>query len=424
MTPVSSLQGRRVLLVHGNTTSRRSIQQHLTIWGVQHHSVINGAEALHTLHAAATAGMPYELAILDMRLPDMDGIHLAQVIRGEPCLTDVRLVLLTPFGQPVDSETERTATIQGCVTKPVRQALLYDCLDKVLNLKERDPDVLHTLHHSATADIPQQKRILLVEDDTVNQYVARKLLKNLGYQADVVNNGLEAVETLMRQSYDLVFMDCQMPELDGYAATARIRDLEGPERHTPIIAMTANAMTGDREKCLEAGMDDYLTKPIRLEALREMLTHWLASTVSVHPSINAPQQVQENLVHHTAATARSPIDSQMIAELQEIMGELFAQAVAAFFHDTTARLETLHEAVARGDTEVVQHVAHTLKGSSSNLGLTVFAELCHDLVQRCRTGIFDHMPQHVERLTAEYARARAALEQQARPTLHEPQRTD
>jgi CheY-like chemotaxis protein/HPt (histidine-containing phosphotransfer) domain-containing protein len=349
---------------------------------------------------------------------DMDGSHLAQIIQVEPRLTNMRVVLLTASGQPVDSAVERTTSIKGCVTKPVRRAQPHDCLVKVLGLKERTPDLLHPPNNLATTDIPQQKRILLLEDDTVNQYVAQKLLKNLGCQADVAHNGLEAVETLMQQSYDLVFMDCQMPKLDGYAATARIRNLEGAARHTPIIAMTANAMTGDREKCLAAGIDDYLTKPIRLEALRDMLTRWLSSAGSVNPSIHEPQHVQESPMPPIATTERSPIDSQMVAELQEIMGELFSQAVAAFCHDTTARLETLQAAVSRGDTEVVQRLAHTLKGSSSNLGLTVFAEICDDLVQRCRTGIFDHMPQYVARLTAEYARARVVLEQQAGSTPH------
>lgn len=273
--PLTGLQGRRILVVDSHPTTRLVLQRLLTTWDVQHGSAADSSEALHELSAAATAGAAYDLALLNLQLPTMDGLQLARTIKAHPTLTGVCLVLVTPFGQRGEGEAARAAGIQGYLTKPVRQAQLHDCLRAVLGLRETGAGQLITRHTLVEAKAQRRGRILLAEDNPVNQRVALGLLKKLGYRADVVSNGREAVEVLVRQSYDLILMDCQMPELDGFAATVEIRQREGDQRHTLIMAMTANAMQGDRERCLAAGMDDYMSKPITLDVLRDKLALWL-----------------------------------------------------------------------------------------------------------------------------------------------------
>jgi CheY-like chemotaxis protein len=300
--------------------------------------------------------------------------------------------LLTPFGQPVDSEVGQTAGLRECVTRPVRQGQLHDCLARVLGLQEPEADVQHMPLSPVLAAAQPPRRILLVEDNQANQLVALGFLKLLGYQAEVAGTGLAALEALTRQSYDLVLMDCQMPELDGYATTTRLRALEGPARHTPVIAMTAHALPGDRERCLAAGMDDYLSKPLRLEALREVLWRWGPAP----PGTALP-------------AAASPLDQGVVAELQALMGETFGQAVHAFLQDAQKYLEAIRLAVVRGDTQTLSRMAHTLKGSSSNLGATRLASLCADLLENCHPEALDQVPAQVERIVAELAQVQEAL---------------
>jgi CheY-like chemotaxis protein len=242
-------------------------------------SAASGKQALEMLRSSSSAD-PYELAILDMQMPEMDGLMLAQCIKSDPTIASTRLVMLTSLGNQLEVADMKLSGIEACVLKPVKQSRLFNRLAEVMAdhvpfAKSVPPPVA-----PAPQPPPPQKplaetaRILLAEDNLINQKVAVGLLKNIGYAADVVGTGREALEALERKSYDLVLMDCQMPELDGYEATQRIR--ENPQTSkTRIIAMTANAMRGESEKCLAAGMDDYLSKPVRLETLREMITRWM-----------------------------------------------------------------------------------------------------------------------------------------------------
>jgi two-component system sensor histidine kinase/response regulator len=278
---VSSLNQLRVLIVDDNATNRTILSHQLSSWGMIHQESDSGARALELLHAAAAEGQVYDLAILDLMMPGMDGFELARRIKSEPLLSTTRLVMLTSYGQRGDATNAREAGVAAYLTKPVRQSQLFDCLANVVSQSivkppqdsatlER-PAQLITRHVLSETTATTNKLILLAEDNIVNQKVAVRQLQKLGYRADAVANGREAVEALARIPYDAVLMDCQMPEMDGYEATAEIRRREGQAKHTIIVAMTANALQGDREKCIAAGMDDYISKPVKSEDLAQVL---------------------------------------------------------------------------------------------------------------------------------------------------------
>lgn len=273
------LSGLRVLIVDDNATNREILEHYARDWKMKSDSAAGGRQALEMLRAAAAAGDPYELAILDMQMPEMDGLMLGTAIKSNPAIAPTRLVMLTSLGNQLDSVARKESGIEVCVLKPVKQSLLFNRLAEIM-VGHVPKAQKTTKSGTVTLISPPQKvnrktaRILLAEDNTINQKVAVGLLQNIGYTADVVANGLEVIAALERKPYELILMDCQMPELDGYQTTKLIRAM--PKTPAPrIIAMTANAMRGESEKCLAAGMDDYLSKPVRLETLRDMLARWM-----------------------------------------------------------------------------------------------------------------------------------------------------
>jgi two-component system sensor histidine kinase/response regulator len=277
--------------VDDNATNRIVLTQQINSWGMRHGCAENASRALTLLRDAAERGEPYDLAILDMMMPGMNGLDLARTIKTDPLLAPLRLVLLTSYGRPGHGEEARQAGIAAYLTKPTRQSQLFDCLATVMGMPgpppqpaagsgspQAVPASLVTRHTLAEATSRSRCRLLLAEDNLVNQKVAVRMLEKLGFRVDVAANGREVLEALSRAPYAAVLMDCQMPEMDGYEACAEIRRRESqraPARHTPILAMTANAMQGDRERCLGAGMDDYLSKPVKLEDLEAVLRRWV-----------------------------------------------------------------------------------------------------------------------------------------------------
>jgi CheY-like chemotaxis protein len=269
------LQGVRVLCVDDHPTNRALLRAHLRKWEIEVEEAPNGDRALVRLREAAAANRPIALAIVDYFMPRMDGIALATQIRSDPTIADVSLVMLASYADRTRKAEARAAGIRHVLTKPVRRAQLLDTLLAALS-----PEPVETRKPApaprAAPTAPVHARILVAEDNPVNQQLARAMLLRLGYQTDVAGNGEEAVEAVMNLPYDLVLMDCQMPVMDGFEATRVIRDREGTVRHTTIVAVTANAMEGDRERCLTAGMDDYLAKPFRAGDLRRVLERWIA----------------------------------------------------------------------------------------------------------------------------------------------------
>jgi CheY-like chemotaxis protein len=238
--------------------------------------VAGGVVALERLRQASRAAQPYALAILDYHMPGMDGLALARAIKTEPASAAVRLILLTSFAYRGHSNEAQRHGFEAYLLKPIRQSQLYDCLVTVMSTPAEGVSTALITHHTLAGTQAQLRvKVLLVEDNVVNQKVTVRLLEKLACRVDVVANGYEAIEASSRIAYDCILMDCQMPEMDGYEATAAIRQREQHTgRHTPIIAMTANAMQGDRERCLAAGMDDYVSKPVQPEALVTILQHY------------------------------------------------------------------------------------------------------------------------------------------------------
>ncbi|MBN1476925.1 response regulator [Candidatus Sumerlaeota bacterium] len=276
-TPVP-IEGQRVLVVDDNATNREILVRLLKKWGFRTEATLCGEIALRKLREAVRRGEPHHIALIDYQMPAMDGEMLGRTIRADHSLRWTELVMLTSVGQPDDAARMREAGFAAYLTKPIKQTQLRDCLVTVLaQAQGRDPDESHPLvtRHSLAGTHRRRVRILLAEDNAVNQRVAMRLLGKLGFEADVVTNGQEALGALERCPYDVVLMDVQMPVMDGFEATAEIRRREANSHHTVIIAMTAHAMKGDREKCLTAGMDDYLSKPIRTSTLSEMIRRWV-----------------------------------------------------------------------------------------------------------------------------------------------------
>ena len=280
------MTGVRVLGVDNNPTSLFVLREQLNSWGLRNDSSSSAADALKLLHAAQFAGDPYQIAILDQQMPGMDGEELARTIKADAQLKNTVLVLITSSGLRGDAARMKEAGFSAYLTKPARESELLNALITVWgNQKSGSSAQLVTRHSVAEgrATIFQgepaqpifRARVLIVEDNAVNQMVAARLLEKLGCRVDVAANGQEAVEMVGLLPYDAIFMDCQMPEMDGFEATQEIRRREGAGVHRPIIAMTANAMQGDRERCLDAGMDDYVSKPIRKADLTETLERHL-----------------------------------------------------------------------------------------------------------------------------------------------------
>jgi PAS domain S-box-containing protein len=285
------LESLRVLGVDDNATNRILLEGHLKAWGMHIDCVADGVQALARLRAAHHEGRPYALVILDMQMPHMNGLELAHIIKADADLAPMRLVLLSSGRQCDEEQSAREAGIAAYVAKPVNQSRLYDAIVTAMSTASASQTQVQATQVGAEGKI----RVLLAEDNITNQKVAMLMLEKLGCRVDAVANGREALEALTHIAYDLVFMDCQMPEMDGYEATTAIRAHEANgATHVPIIAMTAYAMPDDRERCLQAGMDDYMRKPVKAEILQAIVQQWgrpapgSACVPEAGPQLSAP----------------------------------------------------------------------------------------------------------------------------------------
>ncbi|MEA2301445.1 MAG: two-component system, sensor histidine kinase and response regulator, partial [Solirubrobacteraceae bacterium] len=358
------LDGVRVLVVDDNATNRTILERQLAGWGMTCDTAEDLDGGLALLRAAAEAGDPHRLAVLDHHMPGGSGIALAAAIRRDPGLRSVRLLLLTSSGN--GRAAAAAAGIDGFVTKPVRRSRLLGEATRLLSLTEPGPAL--EVSSPGGPDEPESgwsgHTVLVAEDNTVNQLVAVRLLEKRGFRVDVAADGRQALEMHERRRYDAIFMDCQMPELDGYEATGEVRRREGAERHTPIIAMTANAMKGDRERCLRSGMDDYVGKPLAADRLDEVLERvlWLRD----RPPVSRPggRPAEEPCVEPPPPV----LDPERLAEICDGDGEIRRQLIGMFLSDARAGIAALAGALAAGDAAAARAAAHSLKGSSGAVG--------------------------------------------------------
>jgi signal transduction histidine kinase/CheY-like chemotaxis protein len=402
-TPVlDGLRGRRALIVDDNATNREILEQQLCNWAMHSASAAGGTEALVMMRDAAAQGAPYDVALLDMMMPGMDGTLLAKAIRQDAALAATHLLMLTSAGTCSDGPGIQALGIERCLSKPVRQSELYDALAMLLGAAV--PTVLAPV--ARTEYVPLHAHILLAEDNLVNQEVAIAVLENMGCRVQAVGDGYAALEALAGNSYDLVLMDCQMPNLDGYAATAAIRAREQEQpgaRRIPVIALTANAMEGDRERCLAAGMDDYVSKPLRISELYAVLSRW-----------HEPNELAADLPKAvTAVVEDGPLDVKTLdgirALQREGMPDLLCKIAGLYLGAAPKQMSQLHAAVEQCDAGTVQRVAHGLKSSSANVGALVLATCFSELEQLGRSGNAAGMAAILIMAENEYARVVQAL---------------
>ncbi|HEY8699551.1 MAG TPA: response regulator [Arthrobacter sp.] len=388
------LNGLRVLVVDDNATNRLVLESQLRGWRLLPEAVPDARSALARAREAAAAGEPFDLAVLDLCMPDVDGLELARGIKSDAGLANIELIMLTSTMQ-VNAAEIAGAGVREWLMKPVRSSEFYNRLVRLMSTRET---ALHSARASASAHPsapaalegaaadPYRGRILVVEDNEVNQLVARATVKKFGYAVDVVANGADAVAATASGSYSAVLMDCHMPVMDGFEATRVIRLRDGKHSHLPIIAMTAGALDGDRERCLAAGMDDYLSKPVDAAELEAALARW------------APEP---------ASNGRRPpsVDPERLAMLRELGPEdgmgLLPAAAEAFRRDVPARLAALRRAIDDGGGQPLSQAAHALKGAAANIGATAVAGLCGELEMMGRKGNHDGGPRLLSRLERE-----------------------
>ena len=365
--PFEPITGLHVLVVDDNQTNCQLLSALLSGWGCHHETAGDGAAALELLRQRAVD--PFHVALLDYNMPGMDGLELARLIRADADIGGTLLVGLTSMGHRGDALTFEQAGFNAYLTKPIRQQQLHDCLSLLVGRRKQavQGSALITGHTVREAHHREGVRILLVEDNQVNQAVALAMLSKAGYRADVAANGREALEALERIAYNLVLMDCQMPDMDGFEATRKLRspDSTALNRNVPVIAMTANAMSGDRERCMASGMDDYLSKPVKPRELAQMLEKWL---------LRGPYAHQEALPvsADTAAQDNSKPDDAVFnqADLLERVGdsvELMREIIAIALEDLPRQLRQLRSVVADDDRGAIRHVAHAIKGCAANI---------------------------------------------------------
>ena len=371
--PAGDLAGKRVLVVDDNATNRRLVTVLLRSWGCEFEEAADGQAALERLQASVAAAQPFDMALLDMHMPGMDGEELGRRIKADPALAPVPLVMLTSLCERGEAARLKEIGFASYLTKPLRQTQLYQCLCAVAG--RSGPGMELALPAPAPArnisDARKRKfRILLAEDNITNQRLALAMLEKLGYRADAVANGREAIHSLCHIPYDLVLMDCQMPDMDGYEAATLIRDPESRVlSHTlPVIALTACAMQGDRERCLQAGMSDYISKPMRPRELAEALERWL----TLENLDEAPQPVSGPIPAPASAPApaQAPRTFDPSVLQESLMGdqELMASICQSFVEEAGRQISAIQDSCERGDAAAINRHCHTLKGSAANLG--------------------------------------------------------
>lgn len=416
--PMAELQGRRVLIVDDNESNRLILHHLVSGWGMQDSQAGDAAGALAQMEEASRLGAPFDCAILDVVMPGKDGLQLAGELQRLPCAATLRVIVMTSLLQRGHAERARNVGAKGYLTKPVRHDELRDCLRSVLGMELQtevhgtpgDPTLPRLVTRHTLADHAERRRILVVEDNSVNQKLAVRMLEKLGYRPDLVENGQEALAALDVGVYDAVLMDCQMPVMDGFEATAAIRRNEAEGKryvgigHLPIIAVTANAMQGDRERCLAAGMDAYLAKPIKLEDIRTTLSRWVTAS---RREVQASGPEGPELLPAELPALFDP--AQM---LRNIGGDqdLLIQLIDLFLERQADIMTSIRQALSEGDASTVERVAHTLKGTAANLCASEVALAAGQLEAVGRLGTLHDAPPVYAHLEMEMLRLIQALQ--------------
>jgi PAS domain S-box-containing protein len=431
---LEDIRKKRILFVDDNAINRQVYREQLKSWGCRYGEASSGTQAIDELRSAQEAGDPFEIGIIDMQMPEMDGEELGRSIKQDADLADTILIMVSSMGVRGDVARLKKIGFAAYLTKPIKQSQLYDCLAataKIWKEKKQPQDATIVTRHSLADNKKQGVRILLAEDDATNQKVALHILKKFGYRADAAGNGQEVLQALEKVPYDIVLMDIQMPVMDGYAATRRIRELELKAQQVklnkndsedltdseiqfstrsgriPIIAMTAHAMKGDREKCIAAGMDDYTPKPINPEELLEKIEKW----TRVEQNASSPEaEVQKEHVQPETSEETQPLDLE--DALERAMGDkdFLKMLLGGFVQGLPDQIESLKVAVAGTDTVALAEQAHKLKGAAANLSAYGVSSAAKSLEEIGRSQNMDEANQVLEVLLNESKRLTEYIE--------------
>lgn len=375
-----SLKNTRILCVDDNTINQEIIKHQTNLWNIRCDIATNASEALSMLKEAVNNADPYELALIDQVMPDMDGLELVKLIHQEDNIDTTPIILLSSLGKVFTNHELQNYNISLVLSKPLRKARIHESIMQIL-LKKFKKDhsqkagaadyQLQTQNHPAFKSVVQKNikfNILLAEDNIINEKVAVQILNRLGYQVDVVRNGLEVIQALNNRHYDLILMDCQMPEMDGYTTAREIRKLEkNTHTYTPIIAMTAHVLKGDREKCLQSGMDDYISKPYHIELFKQTIEKYLAPNKESQPA-NPSNET-------TFSTDGALIDMERVYSIFGKNEKAIGDFLSVFIESTNQLLSKLNIAIKNHDITLTRELFHQLKGSSGNSGI----KKIHDL---------------------------------------------
>jgi CheY-like chemotaxis protein/HPt (histidine-containing phosphotransfer) domain-containing protein len=419
--PQPQLADLRLLIVDDNPTNCRILTVQTTKWGMIPRGAQSAAQALEWLRA----GENFDLAILDMQMPGMDGLMLAGEIRKLPGATKMPLVLLTSMGIRPDHPDVAKAAFASCLTKPLKPAQLHEALVRVVSgskpVAEKAP-APSKLDPKLATRLPL--RVLLCDDNPINQKVALRLLQQMGYRADLAANGVQALTALEERPYDLIFMDVMMPEMDGLEATRQIRDRQQQPSRFPhykspivIVAMTANAMQGDREKCIGAGMDDYLAKPIRLEDIRSIVERWgaRAATIEAAKPSNGSATTRETNMNTDGknghkSNEETPVDMERLMEFTDGNPENLRELVTLYLEQTEGQIGQLETAVRSGATQDVRGIAHSCAGASATCGMRRLVPLLRELERQGFEGKLTNATQICQDAAREFKSIRSFLE--------------
>ena len=408
---LEDISGFKGLIVDDYDTNRIIFHHMLTSWGIRSHQAEDGMQALRKLRQAA-ADEPFDFALLDMHMPGMDGLDLARQIKADPRISGTHLIMLSSMGS-LKAAMREEGGIEVVLTKPVRQSSLYDALANMLsknvaNSQPQAPPASGVPRDEAKQGPAQfNVAVLVAEDHPVNQQVAMTMLRKLGCSVDIVNDGVEALEKVREKDYAIVFMDCHMPNLDGYSAARLIREYEGPDKHTAIVAMTANALQGDRERCIVSGMDDYVSKPVKLDDLIAMLRKWVGGG-SGKPLKESGKKGNKEIGNDAS------LDAARLRELKDLVEDgdtaWLESIYQGFVRDAVQRISDLSVACESKNLKALKILAHTLKGSSHNVGAFRMARLCKDIEDDTAEGSVERIPFRLEELGIELQHVKREIE--------------
>jgi PAS domain S-box-containing protein len=405
--PVGMLTGVRALIVESSAIHRGILHSQMSNWGMTNRVAATPEQAIDLLAQAAARGVPYDMAIIDLGLPGMDALELARTIRARADIARVRLVMLTR--RQVDIRNARDAGIDACLAKPVRQTVLYECLVNVMAGQPQEVVAASAVCEPVnTAPAGMRGNILLVEDNLINQQVALGILQIQGYRVTVVNNGREALDAHAQGAFDLILMDCHMPEMDGFEATRELRGRERSSigRRVPIIALTANAMAQDREECLNAGMDDHLSKPFSMQTLQDKLDRWM-------PQAASKQSEAAELAARATVNAAEALDRQVLDQLSKVRTngkpELLARVINLYLIESPKLMQKLKQAAGTGDAPEIVRCAHSLKSSSANVGAKVLSRYCEEIEGSGRRADIEETRKILSEIETEHGRVQTAL---------------